>query len=150
MDTADSRRRSWVGATDVSVIVAARNAEHTIEAQLVALRDQHWDGSWEVIVVDNGSGDDTVGVVERVARSWPRLHVVTARERRGPSYARNVGADLSIAHHLLFCDADDVVGADWLASMASALRTGAVVAGGLEYDELNPAWLTAVRGTSGT
>jgi teichuronic acid biosynthesis glycosyltransferase TuaG len=60
----------------VSVICTARNAAATIEATLQSILAQDMP-NWEMIVVDDGSTDDTVAVVGRYARADPRIRLVT-------------------------------------------------------------------------
>lgn len=49
----------------LSVIIPCFNAANTIAVQLEALAQKHWCESWEVIVSDNGSTDETVAIVEQ-------------------------------------------------------------------------------------
>jgi glycosyltransferase involved in cell wall biosynthesis len=62
----------------ISVIVPARDAAATIGGQLAALAAQRYEGSWEVIVADNGSADATATVADRWIGRIPGLRVVTA------------------------------------------------------------------------
>lgn len=117
-------------APQVSVVIPARNAARTIDAQLGALADQDYDGAIEVIVADNGSTDDTA----RRARAWgdrlPGLRVVDATDRAGPAHARNVGIAAATSDLVLCCDADDVVDRSWVRLLVAALATADAVAGG--------------------
>ncbi len=127
-----------IGApVSLSVIIPARDAAATIGDQLSALSMQDWDEPWEVIVVDNGSTDGTPELVERFQASIPHLRILDAGPRAGPGRARNAGIRSARSDHLAFTDADDVVGAEWVATMASALRRSPVVCGRLEYRRLN-------------
>ncbi len=64
-------------SVDISVIIAARDAAETIGEQLHALVDQVWpDGTWDVIVADNGSTDDTQAIVERFAADHDRVRLL--------------------------------------------------------------------------
>ena len=104
----------------VSVVMPARNAADTIGEQLAALRAQTYEGSWEVVVVDNGSTDRTASIVHSFMDRMPRLVMVKAWAERGVGYARNRGIEASSGDLLTFCDADDVVETSWLASLVSA------------------------------
>jgi len=123
----------------VSVIIPARNAAGTIGAQLEALHAQTFDGWWEVIVVDNGSRDATAQTAECWRGHLPRLRVVYAPGAPGAAGARNVGAQLSQGEFLLFCDADDVVGREWVSQLAKGLRDYAAVGGSIDRRCLNDA-----------
>lgn len=135
---------------DLTVVIAARDAEATLGEQLDALTSQAWDGAWEVLVVDNGSTDATRAMVETAARTWTSLRLVVATDGVGPAYARNVGARVASGRALAFCDADDVVAPGWIAAMGTALSTATFVCGPVDLDALNPAWLAASRGSTGT
>jgi GT2 family glycosyltransferase len=87
----------------VSVIVAAKNAATTLPATLESIARQSFT-DWEVVVVDDGSDDDTAGV----ARSFTgRLVLVTHPASLGPSAARNSGARRASGELLAMLDADD-------------------------------------------
>lgn len=134
---------------DVSVIICAHNEERYLPAQLRALRSQEWDGEWEVVVVDNRSSDTTAEIVAAQAAQDSRFRLVRAEDRAGQSYAMNVGGRATRSKWLAFCDADDVVGAGWLAAIAVGLEQHEVVTGPHELDLLNPRWLADSRGRSG-
>jgi glycosyltransferase involved in cell wall biosynthesis len=131
---------------DLSVVVPARDVAATLGDQLDALLAQEWDGEWEIVVVDNRSRDGTADLVAEYARRSPRVRLVEASDRDGPSYARNVGFEAAAAEAIAACDADDVVAPGWVRAMAEALRDHDCVTGPLEVDELNPAWLAKTRG----
>ena len=122
----------------LSVIMPCRNAVKTIEAQLEALCRQEWEGGWEVIVADNGSTDGTQEAVARYSGRLPRLLLVDASARRGAAHARNVGVKAATGDALVFCDADDEVGAGWLSAMGKALERHDFVAGRIDVHKLNP------------
>jgi glycosyltransferase involved in cell wall biosynthesis len=114
---------------EISVVIPAFNAQDTIGEQLEALAAQEFAGSWEVVVADNGSTDDTVARALEHAASLPDLRVVDASQHRGASHARNVGAEAAKAPFLIFLDADDAAQPGWLATMAEASRTADLIAG---------------------
>jgi glycosyltransferase involved in cell wall biosynthesis len=131
---------------ELSVVIPAYNEAASIGAQLDALRAQSWDGSWEIVVVDNRSTDATPEIVEGYARRDARVRLVGAPERAGLNFARNAGVAASRGRSFALCDADDLVAAGWLTAMGDALRSHEVVTGPLELDRLNPPWLAASRG----
>lgn len=122
-----------------SVVMPALNAAATIDGQLAALAAQVFAGTWEVVVADNGSSDDTVARALAWTGRLPRLRVVDASARRGPGAARNIGAAAAHAGILLFCDADDAAEPGWTAALAGALRRADAAAGGRRYSALNVA-----------
>jgi glycosyltransferase involved in cell wall biosynthesis len=116
-------------AVEISVIIPAFNAEETIGDQLRSLSAQTWAGEWEVVVADNGSTDDTIARALEFAELLPDLRVVDASQRKGPSHARNVGAEAARGPFLIFLDADDVAQPGWLETMADASRLADLIAG---------------------
>jgi GT2 family glycosyltransferase len=135
-----------VPSTQLSVVIPARDAAATIADQLTALAGQDWPGSWEVVVADNGSTDETVSVAATFEDRLPSLTVVDASGRRGAAHARNTGARHATGRFLVFCDADDVVGDGWLSAMADALEESAFVAPRFDFHGLNPEHLLVARG----
>ncbi len=115
---------------DLSVCIPALNADAVIGAQLRALASQEFDGSWEVIVADNGSVDRTRAVVETAARTFPvSLRVVDASSVRGVAHARNRAFAEALGQVVAFCDADDVVFPGWVAAASAAATRHAAVVG---------------------
>ena len=130
----------------LSVIIATLNGADTIGGQLEALRRQAWPEGWEVIVADNGSRDNTTGVVGSYKGRLPGLQIIDASQVPGQPYALNQGARCASGEALLFCDDDDEVGEGWLAALGEALRQHAFVACRIDPYKLNPPWLAESRG----
>jgi glycosyltransferase involved in cell wall biosynthesis len=121
----------------LSVIVPCRNAATFIGMQLEALARQRCDRDWEVVVVDNGSTDQTRGVVESYRSKLPNLVLMDASEHPGAAYARNRGAHVAHGQNIAFCDADDEVGDGWLAAVVSALEGHEAIAFRTDTVKLN-------------
>lgn len=68
---------------------------------------------WELVVVDDGSTDDTPAVAAGLAEGDPRIRVVT-RPNGGISAARNTGAQAARGRYLVFLDDDDQPAPTWL------------------------------------
>ena len=125
---------------DIAVILPVFNGAATIKEQLTALASQEWDGSWEVLVVNNGSTDDTGAIVKAFAAKDPgRFRIEVADARHNLSYVRNEGVRRTSSRSVVFCDADDVVGEGWLAGLAHALEDHELVGSRLDYARLNGA-----------
>ena len=120
----------------LSVIMPILNGAATVALQLEGLARQTT-RDWELVVSDNGCTDDSVAIIERWRHALPTLTIADASATRGLSYARNVGAAAARSSQLAFCDADDVVSPDWVATMTSALEQHDIVGGRLDEETLN-------------
>jgi glycosyltransferase involved in cell wall biosynthesis len=125
----------------LSVVISCFNAASTIAIQLEALANQTWDQSWEVVIADNGSTDETLTVVQRYEERLPSLRIVDASGRRGTAHARNVGVLAARGELLAYCDADDEVAPGWLAALGEALSKHDFVASHADLEKLNPSWV---------
>src|SRR5687767_8249669 len=105
----------------LTVILLTRNGATTIGDQLEALAGQTWSESWELVVVDNGSTDGTLQIVEGYRTRFPVLRIVDASEKPGAGHACNEGVRAARGAAFAFCHDDDVVGDGWLAAMGEAL-----------------------------
>jgi len=101
--------------SDVAFVIPARNAAATLPMTLESVIAQT-NGSWEAIIVDGDSTDDTPAQVTGWEAHDPRIHSVRQKSP-GLAAARNVGASLARATNLVFLDADDLIAPDYLAVM---------------------------------
>jgi glycosyltransferase involved in cell wall biosynthesis len=120
-----------VGALPVaSVIVPAHNAAATLGGTLTALARQELDEEYEVIVVDDGSSDNTAAVAEAA-----ELEVTLVRERGvGPGPARNAGVAVAQGEVLAFTDADCKPTPSWLAEGIAGIAGADLVQGAVHAD----------------
>jgi glycosyltransferase involved in cell wall biosynthesis len=114
----------------VSVIVPARDAAATIGAALEALAHQDFDAEYDVLVVDDGSSDETAVIAE----SAPGPVRVLRQAPSGPAAARNAGAAAAAADALAFTDADCVPAPGWLRAGHRALAGADLVQGRVRPD----------------
>jgi glycosyltransferase involved in cell wall biosynthesis len=101
----------------VSVVIPAKNVAAYIGETIASALAQ--DEVTEVIVVDDGSTDDTIAIVRAVAD--PRLQLMT-NDSAGVSSARNLGARHASGDWLLFLDADDRLRSAAVAALLAAAR----------------------------
>jgi glycosyltransferase involved in cell wall biosynthesis len=62
--------------SDVSVVTAVYNNAATLPAQLEALANQEFAGTWELIIVDNGSSDRSVEVIQEWSGRLPSVRLL--------------------------------------------------------------------------
>jgi glycosyltransferase involved in cell wall biosynthesis len=130
---------------ELSVVIPTLNAEATIGAVLEGLARQTRTDGWEVVVVDNGSNDGTLAVVESFQERLPGLQIVDGSARRSIGFARNLGVENAGGELIAFCDADDEVDEGWVAAMADGLREHRLVASRHDHDRLNAGWTRESR-----
>ncbi|MDA9444696.1 glycosyl transferase family 2 [Bradyrhizobium sp. CCBAU 51745] len=94
------------GALLISVVIPAFNASATIDETLRSVRSQSH-RELEIIVVDDGSTDDTVAVVQRHLVQDSRVTIIEQRNA-GVAAARNAGWQAARADFVAFIDADDL------------------------------------------
>lgn len=126
-------------APQMSVVMGVLNGDQTIREQLQAVLWQVTEFAFEVIVVDHGSTDETVQIVERLATEDCRLRLVNgAHLRSGGAAPKNLGVQLARSGKIAFCDADDLVNPGWLQGLYEGLKKSPIVFARFEYWSLNP------------
>lgn len=109
----------------VSVIVAGYNVAKYLPKCLEALLKQTLKDI-EIIVIDDGSDDDTKNIITRYAKQDSRIVPIYVAEHQGVSAARNLGMAKARAEYLMVCDADDFYHPEMCEKMHAAMeRTGA-------------------------
>jgi GT2 family glycosyltransferase len=128
----------------VSIVVPTYNGGRFLGVQLEALASQAFEGTFEVLIADNGSSD---GSVQLAGSFIDRLNVriIDASIKRGQTFARNAGAAAARSDLLIFLDQDDVVEDGYLDAMATALASNEAVASRIEVQKLNPGWISEAR-----
>jgi len=122
----------------LSVVIPVRNGANTLSVQLAALASQSSSGQFEIIIVDDGSVDETLSVAnEWLISSLVPIRIISSPKSRGVGAARNRGVKAARFGLVAFCDADDMAGSGWIAAMRQGLMKADVVGGALEIEELN-------------
>ncbi|MEZ4866324.1 MAG: glycosyltransferase family 2 protein [Caldilineaceae bacterium] len=119
----------------ISVIVPTYNRAACIERSIRSILSQTW-SDFEVIIVDDGSTDETQQVITTIDDLRLRYHY---QSNRGVSAARNAGVMLAKSKLLVFLDSDDEAQPDWLQQIACTFETDnqiGIVCGGVIIREL--------------
>ena len=103
-----------------SVVIPAYNYGRFLRRAVDSVLSQDGD-DYEVIVVDDGSTDDTAAVAASLAAARPGRVRWFSQANAGPSAARNAGADRAAGDSLIFLDADDRLLPGALAKFRAAL-----------------------------
>lgn len=135
---------------EVSVVIAARNEAELLPSCLVSLLGQATSFSWEIIVVDNGSKDNTEDIAKSFAAEDPRIRVFL-EPRPGTPKARNLGAKKAAGEILVFTDADCTFTPNWLAEITQPFREPSselpvgIVGGAVTSAFRRPDWPTLIE-----
>ena len=89
----------------VSVVIPTYNRGRLIKRAIESVQTQTYPAIHEIIIVDDGSTDNTREVVYAVQDS--RIRYVKLEGNHGAGYARNRGAEISTGDYLAYCDSDD-------------------------------------------
>lgn len=109
----------------ISVIIPAYNAARTIRRCIQSVLDQTYT-EWEMIIVDDGSKDDTLDICQSYDDSRIR---VLHKENGGVSSARNHGLKFAQGDYIAFIDSDDFIEADYLEHLSQGLDYDIVISG---------------------
>lgn len=96
-----------LNAPFVSIIIPAYNRADHIGETLDSVRAQTYQ-NWECIVVDDGSKDNTAGIVAQYMSYDSRIRYIYQRNQ-GPPAARNKGLKSFKGQYVQFCDSDDLI-----------------------------------------
>lgn len=89
---------------DISIIIPVYNKSKLINRCLDSIYNQTTDYSYEVVLVDDGSTDNSVELIK--ARTESNI-ILFEQQNAGPSAARNKGVELSHGKYCAYLDADD-------------------------------------------
>jgi dolichyl-phosphate beta-glucosyltransferase len=125
-----------MSTVDLSIVIPAYNEELRITPTLERLHGflSSRPGSYEIVVVDDGSADGTAALVERLAERLPGLRCVRSTPNRGKGSAVRIGMLAARGAVRLMCDADGSMPAEEMPKLLARLqRRGTDIAIGSRY-----------------
>jgi len=127
---------------ELSIVVPAYNEgariEHALERILSCVEERGWNA--EVLVVDDGSTDNTAAIVQSWMERHPRLHLIQNPGNRGKGYSVRNGLLQAAGEIVMFTDADLSAPMEEAERLFAAIREGADVA-------IGSRWLDRARQT---
>lgn len=116
----------------ISVIMPAYNSEKYIQTAVKSVLAQTY-RDFELIIVDDGSRDGTLEIINDLARQDPRIRIFS-QPNAGPSSARNRGIRESLGDWLYFMDSDDTIEPEMFDGMVRAgENTDMVICGVMKH-----------------
>jgi len=123
----------------VTVVMAVRDREDIVGRAIRSVQAQTHE-HWELVVVDDGSADDTCGRVSELAAKDPRIRLVQG-VGRGVAHARNLGLQVADGDYLAYIDSDN----EWVDTYLETMLRGMI------SEKIGAAYAaTAIRGGQGT
>lgn len=105
----------------ISIIVPVYNAEKYIRKCIESVLHQTYP-VWEMILIDNGSDDDSFKICQEYARKDERIYTLHQYQNKGVSAARNLGVEKASGKYITFLDADDWVAEDYLEQLVKITK----------------------------
>lgn len=107
----------------VSVITPVYNYENYIGETIISVIEQDYP-RWEMIIADDGSGDSTIQVIEKLAVSEPRIRLIRLGRHAGAAAARNAALEKACGRFIAFLDSDDLWHKDKLKKQKEFMESG--------------------------
>jgi glycosyltransferase involved in cell wall biosynthesis len=131
----EERLRNEMAHPRLSIVIPAYNEsariEGTLERVLWCIQKRNWDA--EVLVIDDGSTDETPAIVQRWMQKYERLHLVKNPGNRGKGYSVRNGLLQSAGDIVMFTDADLSSPMEEAERLFAAIKDGADVAIGSRW-----------------
>lgn len=108
-----------------SVIVPVYNAERYLEKCIMSVLHQSYE-NWELILIDDGSRDNSPRIVDEYAAKDKRI-IVIHQNNAGPGIARNRGIKRATGDYVVFLDSDDYIAPDYFSLLAPKAERADVV-----------------------
>lgn len=120
----------------VTVVMPAYNAEATIAESISSLQAQTF-RDWMLLVVDDGSRDETPKIVNGFAANDPRIQLFVQVQNAGPAAARNRGIRNAKGRYIAFLDSDDMWRPEKLAVQVDAMQASDAVMSYHDYRQMS-------------
>jgi peptidoglycan/xylan/chitin deacetylase (PgdA/CDA1 family) len=104
----------------ISIVMPAYNAANHLSEAIESVHQQTFD-AWELVVVDDGSTDETASIVNEWSARDPRVRLLQ-QVNQGASAARDAGLRDAVGTWVAFLDADDWIDTDFMKKMYRPLR----------------------------
>lgn len=107
---------------DISILIPVYNVEKYLPRCLKSVLEQRFDGTFEVICVNDGSTDKSGEILEQFAQSYPNMKIIN-QENKGLASARYSAINAAQGEYIGFVDSDDCIGDDYFQKLYNAVKT---------------------------
>ena len=105
----------------ISIVMPVYNAEEYLKKSIESILCQTYP-AWELIIIDNGSEDNSFRICQEYAKKEERILVLHQYQNKGVSAARNLAVEKATGNYVTFLDADDWVAPDYLEQLVKAAK----------------------------
>ncbi len=136
---------------DLSVIIPAYNEEERLPEMLLDLQSflNEYEGTYEIIVVNDGSKDNTVGVVRDFEKKWDHIKLINNQENAGKGAVVRQGMLKSSGELRIFADADGATPFREITKLLEASKKGSdvvIASRAMKSSNVKTNWFLRFRG----
>lgn len=91
----------------VSIITPSYNCENFVAETILSVMSQSYE-VWEMIIVDDGSTDNSISIINEFVKKDPRIKLIINECNEGAAASRNKAIDYSAGKYIAFLDSDDL------------------------------------------
>jgi glycosyltransferase involved in cell wall biosynthesis len=105
----------------IDILIPVYNSQNTIRRCLDSILTQDYDkNAVKIILVDDGSNDDSVKIINEYKKKYPNQILLNICEHHGCAHACKTLVSLASASHFMFVDSDDYLLENALTNIANA------------------------------
>lgn len=118
-----------------SIVIPVYGCEKYLSACVESLLQQTYKGSYEILLIDDGSPDQSGKIADQLSAQYPLIRSYH-KENGGAASARNRGIEEACGEYILFIDGDDTVDTGFLEAIDTALEKNrqALIIFGMSFD----------------
>jgi len=120
---------------EISIIIPAYNEENRIKITLFSIEKYFHNKNFEIIVINDGSSDNTLELLNTLKDKLPNLELITYKKNRGKGYAVKKGIENAQGQYILFLDADNSTPIEEFEKLMTEIKKGFDIAIGSRYLE---------------
>ena len=120
----------------VSIITPCYNAAPYIQRTIASVQAQTI-SDWEMIIIDDGSTDNSVSIIRSIAAQDARIQLIE-KENGGSASARNLGLQYAHGEYIQFLDADDTLTSDKFEKQINLMESNHLDVSYTDYRKFNP------------